>query len=275
MTDNVNTEKLNTIYEYIRVAHGGGAYEKLDESLQPRPPEMLYDFVERLNLVSGSTVLDVGCGYGNNTCDLARRFNFQVKGIDIVDDHLEFARNAALKQGLAEQVSFIKGSLESIPFEDATFDLIWCRDVLEQVQNVPQFARECDRVLKPNGSMVIYTIFATELMEPKEAARLYKTLGVVPESMSASFVEECFKDAGLQILTKEVIGSELMQFYEEREGRATRELMRLARMILAKEKFLSQLGQTNYEVTSALYHWAIYQLIGKLSSTIYTLRKTV
>ncbi|GAB1542954.1 hypothetical protein NUACC21_56280 [Scytonema sp. NUACC21] len=274
MTDNVNAEKLNTIYEYIRVAHGGGVYEKLDQSLHPRPPEMLYDFVERLDLSVGSAALDVGCATGKYTCELARRFNFQVKGIDPLDDLLEMAREAATKQGLAEQVSFTKGSMESIPFEDAAFDLIWCRDALEQVPSLRQGFKECGRVLKHNGNMVLFTTYATELMETKEAARIYNTLGIVSENMSLEYVEDCFKDAGLQIVSRQTIGSEVTQYYEEREGRYTRELMRLARMIHAKEKFVAELGQTNYEVTSALYHWGIYQLLGKLSFIIYTLRKT-
>jgi ubiquinone/menaquinone biosynthesis C-methylase UbiE len=274
MTDNLNTEKLNTIYEYIRVAHGSGVYEKLDQSLHPRSPAMLYDFVEKLELIPGSTALDVGCGKGNNSCDLARRFNFQVKGIEPVDDHLEMARDAATKQGLGEQVSFTKGSMESIPFEDAAFDLIWCRDVLEHVPSLPQGFKECRRVLKPNANMILYTTYATELMETKEAARIYKTLGIVSENMSSEYVEECFKDAGLEIISRQTIGSEVAQYYEERDGRYTRELMRLARMIHAKEKFIAEFGETNYEVTSALYHWGIYQLIGKLSATIYTLTKT-
>ena len=77
----------------------------------------------------------------------------------------------------------------------------------------------------------------------------------------------------MQILSSESIGSELMQYYEERDGRCTKELMRLARMMIAKENFLAELGQANYEVTLALYHWVIYQLLGKLSSSIYALSK--
>jgi len=64
-----------------------------------------------------------------------------------------------------------------------------------------------------------------------------------------------------------------MQYYEERDGRCSRELMRLARMIQAREKFLAEMGEANYAIRSALYHWVVYQLIGKLSSTIYTLQK--
>jgi 2-polyprenyl-3-methyl-5-hydroxy-6-metoxy-1,4-benzoquinol methylase len=268
-----NDEKLQTVYKHLWSAHRGAVYEKLDQSLNPRPPEMLYGFVEKLNLAADSTALDVGCGKGNHTCELARQFNFQVKGIDPVDGNLEIARGAAMGQDLAELVTFTKGSMESIPFEDATFDLVWCRDMLVHVQDLRQGFSECARVLKPNGYMVVFTTYATERMESKEAARLYDALGMVSENLSPSYVGNCFKDSGLQLLSREVIGSELMQYYEERDGRCTRELMRLARMITAREKFVAEFGEANYQVTSALYHWVIYQLIGKLSSVIYTLRK--
>lgn len=273
MTDDVDDKKLNAVYEHIWLAHGGGVYEKLDQSLHPRPPEMLYDFVGRFHLPADSTVLDAGCGRGNHTCELARRFNVRVAGIDPVDGNLGIARDAAARQGLGERVTFTKGSIENISFGDANFDLIWCRDVLVHVQGLRRGLRECVRVLKPGGHMVVFTTHATERMEPKEAGRIYSALGIVSDNTSPPYVEGCFGEAGLQILSRETIGSELAQYYEERDGRCTRELMRLARMTQAKEKFLAELGEENYEVTAALYHWIIYHLLGKLSSAIYTLRK--
>jgi ubiquinone/menaquinone biosynthesis C-methylase UbiE len=269
-----NAEKLKTVYEHLWFAHRGEAYEKLDRSLNPRPPEMLYGYVEDLNLAADSNALDIGCGKGNHTCELARQFNFQMKGIDPVEGNLEIARNAAMEQDLVEQVILTKGSMESIPFEDAIFDLVWCRDMLVHVQDLQRGFKECSRVLKPDGHMLIFTTYATERMESKEAVRLYDALGIVSANLSASYVEGCFKEAGLQIVSSETIGSELMQYYEEHDGRCTRELMRLARMISAREKFVAEFGEANYKVTSALYHWVIYQLIGKLSSVIYILRRT-
>jgi hypothetical protein len=49
--------------------------------------------------------------------------------------------------------------------------------------------------------------------------------------------------------------------------------MRLARMMHARARFVAELGETNYEVTEALYHWVVYQLIGKLGSVVYVLGK--
>lgn len=273
MAGDAGDKKLDAVYEHIWHAHGGGVYERLDESLRPRPPEMLYDLVAGLRPAAGASALDAGCGKGNHTCELARRFGLRAVGLDPVEANLRLARDAAAAQGLAGQVSFARGGVEEIPCADAEFDLIWCRDVLVHVRDLRRGAGECARVLKEGGHALVLTTFATERMEPREAARVYAALGVVAENMSAAYVEGCFAGAGLVTLAREEIGSELMQFYEERDGRCSRELMRLARMLQARERFLAELGETNYAVTEALYHWVVYQLIGKLGSVVYTLRK--
>jgi hypothetical protein len=128
-------------------------------------------------------------------------------------------------------------------------------------------------VLKPAGAMLVYTTVATERMEPKEAAWLYASLGLVPESMDEAVVEAAFQAAELQVHSREQLGSELMEWVEEHEGRASRELMRLARMLRKREYYQELLGASRYEVALANYHWALYILLGKLSPTLYVLRK--
>ncbi len=61
--------------------------------------------------------------------------------------------------------------------------------------------------------------------------------------------------------------------WDSHEGRASRELMRLARMLRKQEHYQEILGARRYEVALANYHWAIYILLGKLSPTLYVLRK--
>ena len=91
--------------------------------------------------------------------------------------------------------------------------------------------------------------------------------------MNEQAVEAAFQAAGLQMRSKEPLGSELMEWVEEREGRASRELMRLARMLRKTEYYQELLGSGRYEVALANYHWATYILLGKLSPTLYVLRK--
>ena len=65
-----------------------------------------------------------------------------------------------------------------------------------------------------------------------------------------------------------------MEWVEDHEGRASRELMRLARMLRKPEYYQEMLGANRYEVALANYHWAINILLGKLCPTLYVLRKT-
>jgi hypothetical protein len=128
-------------------------------------------------------------------------------------------------------------------------------------------------VLKSRGAVVLYTTFATDLMEPSEKARVFGPLGIVPESVYPSAVEEAFSAAGLVIQAREVLGSVMMELMEEGEGRASKYLLRIARMMRARERYLVELGEEWYQTSCALYHWGVYLLLGKLSASLYTLKK--
>jgi len=119
----------------------------------------------------------------------------------------------------------------------------------------------------------VYTTVATGRMESKEAAWLYASFGLVPESMDDAVIEAAFQAAGFQMHSKEPLGSELMKWVEEHEGRISRELMRLARMLRKREYYQELLGTSGYEVALANYYWGLYILLGNLSPTLYVLHK--
>ena len=254
-------------------SHEGGPFAPLDESLHPRPHSMLYEVVSTCGVSSSSLVLDIGSGRGNHSCALAQRFGCAVVGLDVAQFHVEQGRARAVQEGVSDRVSFVQGDIEALPFEDERFDFLWSRDMLMHVLALPQALAECARVLKPAGAMLVYTTVATGRMEPKEAAWLYASFGLVRQSMDEGAVEAAFQAAGLQMRAKEQLGSELMEWVEEHEGRASRELMRLARMLRKPKYYQELLGTRRYEVALANYHWALYILLGKLSPTLYVLQK--
>lgn len=90
----------------------------LDASLIPHGPEMLYDLVRDLRLPQGTSVIDLGCGEGKHTLELASRFGFHVLGVDPVERHIELANEAvadlATRQPeLRGQVRFKLGTAEA------------------------------------------------------------------------------------------------------------------------------------------------------------------
>jgi SAM-dependent methyltransferase len=160
----------------------------LDESLRPRSPELLYELVERLGLPEGSLVVDVGCGDGTHSYRLAERFGFSVVGIDPMQ-----APTAA------RRVGFLRGAAEALPVEDESADLVWCRDVLVHVAELEQTYAEFRRVLRDGGHALVYQMFATDRLEPREAERLWRALGVVAASMDPARTDAAIVAAGLQV----------------------------------------------------------------------------
>ncbi len=102
--------------------------------------------------------LDVGCGGGFLAEEFAR-LGCAVTGIDPSEKSLEAARAHARAEGLA--IDYRQGTGESIPFPGAGFDLAYCCDVLEHVDDVSKVIAEISRVLKPGGIFLYDTINRT------------------------------------------------------------------------------------------------------------------
>ena len=266
---NAGMPQLEAIYSHLWAAHGD-EFSLLDRSLGPRSWTFLFDVAAEAGLGPNSIVADVGCGRGSHCVELGKRFDCRAIGIDVV---LPPLRSALLDQDRGSKIGFIQGNIEQLPIRTGGVDFVWCRDMLVHVRDVVSGIGECSRILRDHGKMLAWVTVQTELMEPREAERLYAPLGVEAGSMSKHRLEAAFARAGFVISRAEMLGSELMEFYEERDGRASRELMRLARMTRMRETLMAQWGRTKYDSAHALYQWMVYLLLGKLNSGFYLLEK--
>ena len=107
-------------------------------------------------LEDGHSFLDLGCGDGQLAA-LAMRNYSKVNGIDITSKRVEEARSRCISLGKPDQIGeFLVANLnEPIPFPDSSMDAISAISVLEHVFDVYDFVRECKRVLRPKGELVI------------------------------------------------------------------------------------------------------------------------
>ena len=107
-----------------------------------------------LALAGGESVLDAGCGTGLllEQEALAVGREGRAEGVDFSEDMLAHAR--ARCDGL-EQVTLQQGSVENLPFEDASFDALSCTQTLLYVADMDKALKEFYRLLKPRGRIVI------------------------------------------------------------------------------------------------------------------------
>ena len=94
-----------------------GSYEVTAEQLAPVAPAVA-DAVEP---VSGQPALDLACGTGNETLELARR-GADVTGFDGAPRLLEVAKERASAEGLA--ATWVQGDLADLPFAEDSFEIV-------------------------------------------------------------------------------------------------------------------------------------------------------
>lgn len=248
-------------------------YDLLDRSLDPRGPEvMLALAIDRLT--PASRVLDVGCRDASHLIELVRASGATGVGLDPVSRLAERARAAVGEADLTERIEIVEGLMQDIGFPNSSFDLVWCRDVITVVDDLDAGVEEMVRVLRPGGHLVVYTVFATNRLEPKEAEMLGQSLANVPANLIEANVVASFQRSGLEVVLKDEIGTEWREYAEERSQPASQALLRLARLRRQRDRIVEQAGEDIYGHIEANLHWLVYQFLGKLLPTIYVLRKS-
>ena len=139
--------------------------------------------------VARGRVLDVGTGSGRIAIRLAKlNPEFTIEAIDLSESMLELGRRNAGREGVAN-VTFAIGDAKRLPYDDHTFDLVICHQLLHQLPEPLMALREINRVAKPDGGMLVRDV--RRLPEPLMTAVLpLWCLGYTPrlrEQTVASF----------------------------------------------------------------------------------------
>lgn len=110
----------------------------------------IYPLLEKIQ-VSGTSVLDAGCGTGRYI-EMLRRFKPRmIAGIDFAPKMIELAKAKFHEPLISLQVA----SIDSLPFGDHAFDFVLSTLALDHLRNLRDGVRELSRVLRSQGAMII------------------------------------------------------------------------------------------------------------------------
>jgi SAM-dependent methyltransferase len=244
-----------------------------DESLGPRGPEILFDLFDRFEIPAGALVLDLSGHDALDAVQLALRFDCRVLLINASGGRMDAAADRIREHGLRDRIMTDLGQVEALPVGDGDIDFIWCRDLMNRV-DLPRAMTECFRAIRPGGGMLVYQSFATELLEPIEARRMYDAMGLIGEYMSVESFERAVRQAKFKTLEIDQIDSDWRELWLEGGDRdLIDDLIRVARMRRTQEQLVARYGKGRFEAIYANSLWGVYQLIGKLKPCAYLLSK--
>ena len=145
----------------------------------------------------GMHVLDVGCGPGTITTDLAVLVTpGEVVGLDTADVVLDVARTTAAEAGVPN-VTFRSGDATALPFDDATFDVVHAHQVLQHLTDPVAALREMRRVTRPGGIVAVRDADYAAMTWYPPSAGLDEWLSLYHEVTAANRAEA---DAGRRLL---------------------------------------------------------------------------
>jgi len=121
----------------------------------------------RLDARGHLRVADIGCGTGASTLVLATLLDAHVTAIDAAPAFMEKLRARADQEGLGERIAARVGDMESLPFADGEFDVIWSESAIYNM-GFEAGIQAWDQFLRPGGVLVVSELTWTTSSRPAE-----------------------------------------------------------------------------------------------------------
>lgn len=122
-------------------------------------------------------ILDIGCGTGVPTTELARLSNGLIVGLDISQPFLDELMRNIEAAGFSDRVKTVKCSLFEMDFPDESFDILWAEGSIAVI-GFERGLKAWRRLLKPRGFLVVHDGIENMTKKLKQIPRCgYELLG--------------------------------------------------------------------------------------------------
>ncbi|PWG62014.1 SAM-dependent methyltransferase [Spiribacter halobius] len=241
-----------------------GLYRDAQERVYDASRRTVAEMAKRVpGLGPGTRVLDIGSGYGGSGRYLAHEYGCPVTALNISETENERGRQKNRDQGVNHLVEIIDGSFEDLPFEDASYDVVWSQDAILHSGDRRRVLEEAVRVLRPGG----YFVFTDPMQDdrcPQEALapileRIHlSTLG------SPGFYQRTLTELGLEDLG-----------FEDHSEMIARHYGRIREVLVNEEDNLAGTVSEGYieRMKRGLQHWVDGGRAGHLRWGIFLFRK--
>lgn len=154
-------------------------------------------------------ILDIGCGSGMQTIELAELSNGRVEALDNYPPFLEQLKQKIAEANVSDRVHAVKGSMFDIAYADRSFDVIWSEGAIFII-GFEKGLREWKRLLKPRGFLVVSEISWLKTNQPAQVAedlaqfwkQNYPALSTIEENLAVA------KKAGYSVVGTFVLPAE-------------------------------------------------------------------
>ena len=180
-----------------------GYFKNENDTLEDAQNNKIQHIIKKLNIQSNQKVLDIGCGWGSLSIDIAKSKNCEVTGITLSQNQLDYCLKKAKELNLENQVTFKLMDYREL---DEKFDRIVSVGMFEHVGRkfYKKFFKQVEKLLSNNGISLIHTIGS---VNPPRDPHPWVTKYIFPGGYTPSLSEVTtpIEKAGLVVSDIEVL----------------------------------------------------------------------
>ncbi|KAG9254060.1 CgERG6-2 protein [Emericellopsis atlantica] len=161
-----------------------------------------------IGIQEGMRVLDVGCGVGGPAREIAKFTGAHITGLNNNDYQIERATHYAHKEGLSNQLQYVKGDFMQMSFPDNSFDAVYAIEATVHAPTLEGIYSEIYRVLKPGGTFGVYEWLMTDQYDNDNLHHREIRLGIeqgdgISNMCKVEEALQAMKAAGFELLRNE------------------------------------------------------------------------
>jgi SAM-dependent methyltransferase len=112
-------------------------------------------------------IADIGCGTGASTLVLARELDAHITAVDFCPEFLTKLEDVAARAGVADRITTLSASMETLPFAEAAYDAIWSEGAIYNM-GFAAGVQAWSNYLKPNGILAVSELTWLTDQRPEE-----------------------------------------------------------------------------------------------------------
>ncbi|HXH68357.1 MAG TPA: class I SAM-dependent methyltransferase [Candidatus Limnocylindrales bacterium] len=179
-----------------------GYWIRGDESKELAQVQLMEHLAELANVQAGSSVLDIGCGFGGSSLYLAQKYNASATGITISPVQVEMAKKATTAAKL--DARFLLMDAEALDFPQQ-FDVLWSVESISHYHDRPSFFANAVKFLKPGGVFALTDWFKKAELSPAQKRKFIEPIerGMFIDLETMDDYESHLIASGLQIVHRQ------------------------------------------------------------------------
>lgn len=164
------------------------------------------------NSYESKLVLEVGSGSGIDSAEFAKH-GAEVMSLDFTENGTRSTRDLFREIKLTPRV--VRATAQSLPFPDATFDLVYSFGVLHHIPDIQVAVKEIARVLRPKGELICMLYNRESILYAYSILFLHRNEGLSEEEMVRTYSERILGCPYTEAYTKAESSALLASFFEQ------------------------------------------------------------